>query len=287
VLRRARGRCEDACSEVRMKSLRGGLVALVCTLLATGAWAQPARKRVLYIGQTKGFQHDTVPYAAGTLWKLGKETGLWETYIRTDCQLITKKKLTGNAKNLSFFDVVVFYTTGELDMDEEQKADLLSFIRDDGKGFLGIHSATDTFYKWPDYGEMIGGYFDHHPWNVFDAPLIVEDPEFPGMKHLPRAFTLKDEIYQVRDFSRERVRVLVRLDETKLDYSRPNIKRADKDFAVIWARNYGKGRVIYNGLGHVYEVWDNPDIQKMIVEHMKWLMGMISGDAAPRPRPAQ
>jgi type 1 glutamine amidotransferase len=270
-----------------MKSLRLSLVALVCGLLVTGAWAQPARKRVLYVGQSKGFQHDTVSYAAGTIWKLGKETGLWETYIRTDCQLITKKKLTGNAKNLNFFDVVIFYTTGELDMDEEQKADLLSFIRDDGKGFLGIHSATDTFYKWPEYGEMIGGYFDHHPWNVFEAPLIVEDPDFPGMKFLPRAFTLKDEIYQVRDFSRQRVRVLVRLDETKLDYSRPNIKRADKDFAVIWARNYGKGRVIYNGLGHTYEVWDNPDIQKMIVEHMKWLMGMTPGDATPRPRPAQ
>ena len=56
---------------------------------------------------------------------------------------------------------------------------------------------------------------------------------------------------------------------------------------MIWARNSGKGRVFYNGLGHVYEVWDNPDIQKMIVEHMKWLMGMIPGDATPRPRPAQ
>ncbi|MDW8131419.1 MAG: ThuA domain-containing protein, partial [Bryobacterales bacterium] len=144
-----------------MRSSRHGLVLLLCLWLAGGLWAQQARKKVLYIGQTKGFQHDTVPYAAGTIWKLGRETGLWDTYIRTDCQLLTKQKLTGNAKNLNFFDVVVFYTTGELDMDEQQKADLLSFVRDDGKGFLGIHSATDTFYKWPEYGEMIGGSFDH------------------------------------------------------------------------------------------------------------------------------
>lgn len=249
--------------------------------------AQTAKKKLLFIGQTKGFQHDSVSHAAGTLWKLGQESGIWDTYIKTDCQLVTKQKLTGNAKNLNFFDAVAFYTTGELDMDEQQKADLLSFLRDDGKGFLGIHSATDTFYKWPAYGEMIGGYFDFHPWNTFEAPLVVEDPDFPGMKFLPRTFTMRDEIYQVKNFSRERVRVLLRLDETKLDYSRPNIHRTDKDFAVIWARTYGKGRVIYNGLGHLEAVWDRPDIQKMIVEHVKWLMGLVPGDATPRPRPAR
>jgi len=267
---------------------RYAVAAMVTVLLSCGSVsAQQARKKLLFIGQTKGFQHDSVSYAAGTLWKLGNETGIWDTYIKTDCQLVTKQKLTGNAKNLNFFDAVAFYTTGELDMDEQQKADLLSFVRDDGKGFLGIHSATDTFYKWPAYGEMIGGYFDHHPWNVFEAPLLVEDPDFPGMKFLPRSFSLKDEIYQTKDFSREKVRVLLRLDESKLDYSRPNIHRTDKDFAVIWARNYGKGRVIYNGLGHVEAVWDRPDIQKMIVEHVKWLMGLVTGDATPRPRPSR
>ena len=64
----------------------------------------------------------------------------------------------------------------------QQKKDLLSFVHDDGKGFVGVHSAIDTFYKWPEYGEMIGGYFNDHPWGVFDAPVIVEDPEFPGMQ---------------------------------------------------------------------------------------------------------
>ena len=65
-------------------------------------------------------------------------------------------------------------------MDDQQKADFLSFIHDDGKGFIGIHSATITFTKWPEYGEMIGGYFDEHPWGTFDAPIMVEDPAFPG-----------------------------------------------------------------------------------------------------------
>ncbi|HPQ16688.1 MAG TPA: ThuA domain-containing protein, partial [Bryobacteraceae bacterium] len=63
------------------------------------------------------------------------------------------------------------------------------------------------------------------------------------------------------------------------------VHRTDKDFAVIWVRNYGKGRVMYNGLGHVEAVWDRSDIQKMLVEHVKWLMGMVPGDATPRPMP--
>ena len=103
---------------------------------------------------------------------------------------LTKKKLEFNAKNLNDFDAVLFYTGGTLEMDDQQKADFLSFIHDDGKGFIGIHSATITFTNWPEYGEMIGGYFDEHPWGTFDAPIIVEDPEFPGMSQWPHSFVI-------------------------------------------------------------------------------------------------
>jgi type 1 glutamine amidotransferase len=107
---------------------------------------------------------------------------------------------------------VAFFTDGDLDMDDSQKADLLSFVRDDGKGFIGIHSAAITFTSWPEYGKMLGGYFDGHPWGEFQAPLVVEDPNFPGMTRLSQNFTLHDEIYQIKDFSRANVRVLLRLD---------------------------------------------------------------------------
>jgi hypothetical protein len=269
-----------------MELLRMAMIGVLGAMVAGTLGAQPpAKKRLLFIGQSKGFHHDSVSQAAGTLWKLGQETGLWDTYIQTDCQLVTKKKLELNAKNLNFFDAVAFFTSGELDMDESQKADLLSFVKEDGKGFIAIHSGTDTFYQWPEYGEMVGGYFDQHPWGTFDAPLVVEDPNFPGMQFLPKAFVMKDEIYQSKSFSREKVRVLLKLDAGKLDLTNPRVHRTDQDFAVIWARTYGKGRVMYDGLGHVEAVWDRPDIQKMYVEHIKWLMGTIPGDATPRPKP--
>jgi type 1 glutamine amidotransferase len=248
--------------------------------------AQPAKKKkILAIGEVEGFQHDSVSHGLATIERLGRETGLWDTYIRTDAQLLTKKKLEGNAKTLGYFDAVVFYTTGELKMDDQQKADLMSFIKDDGKGFIGIHSATDTFYKWPEYGEMIGGYFDDHPWGTFNAPVIVEDREFPGMKEFPEQFVILDEIYQYKNYSRDKVRVLMRLDPSKLDLASKRVHRTDGDFAVGWVKNYGKGRVYYTNLGHRDETYDRPDIQKMLIEGVKWALGMTQADATPRPKP--
>jgi type 1 glutamine amidotransferase len=158
-------------------------------------------------------------------------------------------------------------------------------VRDEGKGFIAVHSATDTFYNWPEYGEMVGGYFDLHPWNTFEAPVVVEDSTHPTSAHFPKEFRTLDEIYQVRNYSREKVRVLMRLDETKIDLTNKNVRRSDKDFAVTWVKEFGKGRVFYSTFGHTFESWDRPDMQKMWLEAVKWCMKLTNGDATPRPRP--
>ena len=266
------------------------VIALLTTLLSSVVFAQAAEKpkrNLLFIGQAKGYQHESISTAMATLYNLGRSSGLWNTYLRTDCTAITKKPLKWEAKNLDSFDAIVFFTDGDLDLDESQKADLLSFVRDDGKGFIGIHSAAITFTGWPAYGQMLGGYFDGHPWGQFNAPLVVEDSRFPGMKHFPRAFTLFDEIYQIKNFSRDDVRVLLSLDPAKLDLTKSGVKRTDNDFAVIWAKEFGKGRVLYNGLGHVQAMWERPDIQAMWLEMVQWAMGMLPGDAKPQPKPAE
>ncbi len=273
-----------------MKRLLCLVVALVSVGSKPGVMAQTPVKptrNLLVIGQSKGYQHESISTAMATLYQLGRNSGLWNTYFRTDCTAITRKPLKWEAKNLDAFDAVAFFTDGDLDMDESQKADLLSFVRDDGKGFMGIHSASITFTSWPEYGHMLGGCFDGHPWGQFDAPLVVEDSKFPGMQYFPASFVLQDEIYQIKDFSRENVRVLLSLDPEKLDLTRKGVKRTDKDFAVIWARNYGKGRVLYNGLGHVQAVWERPDFQRMLTEMVQWSMGLIPGDATPRAQSAK
>ena len=242
-------------------------------------------KQLLVIGEEKGYRHEAVSHAMATIERLGRETGLWRTTLRTDSEALTKKKLEYNAKNLNDFDAVLFFTGGDLEMDAQQKADFISSIHDDGKGFIGVHSAAITFVGWPEYGDMIGGYYDEHPWLTFDAPIIVEDPSFPGMQQFPRSFVLRDEIYQMRNYSRDKVRVLMRLNVSRLDMKNKNVHRSDGDFAVTWAKMYGKGRVYYTSLGHVDANWDKPEFQQMITEAIKWTMRLSNTDVTSRPLP--
>jgi type 1 glutamine amidotransferase len=270
---------------MRIVRLAGPLAAVACLGVGLSAQAPATRKKVLVIGEEKGYRHEAVTHAMVTIDKLGRDSGLWDTVIRTDTEPLTKKKLEYNAKNLNDFDAIVFYTGGTLEMDDAKRADFISAIRDDGKGFVGIHSATITFTGWPDYGEMIGGYFDEHPWNTFDAPVVVEDPAFPGMKAWGPSFVLTDEIYQMKNFSRANTRVLMRLDASKLDLANPRVHRTDKDFAVAWAKMYGKGRVFYTTLGHVEANWDKPQMQTMITEAIKWALRLVDADVTPRAIP--
>lgn len=215
-----------------MRKARVAILALFASALATLTLAQttarpaPSRdkqvhlKHILVIGQTNGWEHDSVSDGMVAIYNMGRESGLWEAILRTDTELITKKDLGGrNTENLDFFDAIVFVsTTGELDLDDNQKKDMMSFIKDDGKGFVGVHAALDTNYKWPEYGEMIGGWFDQHPWMTFNAPIINEAPGFPAVSDFPHAFTKWDEIYQPKEWSRDKVNVLLSLDPSKLNY---------------------------------------------------------------------
>ena len=253
-----------------------------------GLRGQNRPKRLLAIGDQhrKDYQHDAVSHALATIERLGRESGAYLTDIRTDTQALTKHPIAfaektvlskPNYRTLNDYDAVFFYTIGELELTPQQKADFLSFIRDDGKGFIGAHSANDTFFTWPEFGEMIGGYFDDHPWDVFDAPVIVEAPDFPAMKAFPARFTIRDEIYQVKNFSRDKVRVLARLDADKLNFNNTRVHRKDRDFPVAWARQYGKGKVFYSTFGHSDESWDRKDVQQMYLEAIRWSMGLVKG----------
>jgi type 1 glutamine amidotransferase len=269
--------------------LSAGLEALAQSAPAAVKPTPPAGKvprHVLVIGATKGFQHDSVPDAMAAVYNMGRESGLWDAILRTDVDLITKKPLTKNGKNLDYFDAIVFASpTGELDLNEEQKAALLSFVHDDGKGYVGIHAAIDTMYTWPDYGKMTGGYFDEHPWMTFNAPIRNEGGDFPATKHFPASFHKYDEIYQPKDWSRSDVNVLLSLDPSKLDYNNPRVHRQDHDFAVAWSKMYGKGRVFYSTLGHTTDSWKDSDIRTMYFEAIKWSLGMTDGSTASHPAP--
>lgn len=220
-----------------------------------------AKHKVLYLTHSAGFKHEVLPLSEQILKQIGERSGAFEVTATQDCSALSRD-------GLKPYDAVVFYTTGELPISDAQKAAFLDFIRS-GKGFVGIHSATDTFYKWPEYGELIGGYFDQHPWHQ-EVTINVEDPQHPATHHLQKTFKLTDEIYQFKDFSRSRVHVLLSLDASSVDLNKPAVHRTDKDFALAWCRNYGSGRVFYTALGHRPEVWQDERFQQLILGAVRW-----------------
>jgi uncharacterized protein len=223
-----------------------------------------AGHKVLYLTHSAGWKHDVLPLSEQILKQLGERSGVFEVTATQDCSLLSRD-------NLKQYDAVVFYTTGELPVSGEQKTAFLDFIKS-GKGFVGIHSATDTFYNWPEYGELIGGYFDQHPWHQ-EVTVKVEDQHHLSTRHLGGSFKIKDEIYQFRDFSRDRVQVLLSLDTSSVDLTLPAVHRKDKDFALAWRRNYGRGRVFYTALGHRAEVWQDERFQQHLIGALRWAMG--------------
>jgi uncharacterized protein len=234
-------------------------------------------------------QHDSTSHALSVIERLGYETGTYFTYIRTDSNIIsyTPQMTTGQpasgGPNLAMADGIFFLGHREVDINTDQKAALLKFVHDDGKGFVAAHVASTSFMSWPEFGEMLGGRFDEHPWGVTEAPVIVEDQTFPGMKFFQPVFDMREEFYQISGFSTDKSRILMRLDTSKLDMKAQGVQAADAPYALTWAKMYGKGRVYYSALGHDAATWDNPDIQRMWFEAIKWSLGLTEADVTPRP----
>jgi hypothetical protein len=278
------------------RALAAALAAGVVVLAAAMPHAQPRKHVLAWADVRNGYQHDSISHAVATVERLGRESGAYDTFIRTDSQLITKHPITFpagtgiatgetfNVRNLDYFDAIFFFGVREIDLSAEQRADLLSFVRDDGKGFVAAHSAATAFFSWPEFGEMLGGRFDEHPWGIADGTVVVDDAAFPAMRHLPRAKVFRDELYQIKDFSRDKIRVLAHLDASKLDLTKPLVHRKDGDFPAAWAKTYGKGRVFYSILGHEAEDWDNPALSKMYFEAIRWALRLVDGDATPLRR---
>jgi hypothetical protein len=248
----------DRCAALPVVALAAAL-ALAWTLAPAAA---PKRK-LLYLNHSAGFKHQTAATSGPIVQEIGEKSGAFAATVTDDCGALT-------AENLKQYDAVLFYTTGELPVSDQQKQALLDFVRS-GKGFAGIHSATDTFCKWPEYGELIGGYFDKHPWHQ-DVRVRVEDGKHPATRHLGEAFTIKDEIYQFRNWSRDKVHVLLSLDPASVDLNAKDVHRTDKDFAIAWTRQYGKGRVFYTALGHRAEVWADERYQTHLLNGLRWVM---------------
>ena len=253
-----------------MRSLRARtllpLVAFAFVFAFLCAASAPARAeerpaRILYFTHSAGYRHDVIPASREVLTRIGETEPRFKVVASEDVSVFT-------AENLRGFGAVMFFTTGELPMSDLQKKALTDFVSGGG-GFLGVHSATDTFYQWPEYGRLIGGYFDQHPWHQ-SVSIEVADPVDPLTARLGRSLTLFDEIYQIRDFDAAGSHVLLRLDPASVDLGRENVHRHPYGWPLAWTRAYGGGRVFYSALGHEEGVWRDARFQAMLHNAVLW-----------------
>jgi uncharacterized protein len=246
-----------------------------------------ARKRVLAWADTRNgqAQHESVGHALAVIERLGYDSGMWDTFIRTDSNIIAKapKKTDGSpasgGPSLSNVDAIFFMGHREVQLDAAQKEELLSFVRE-GHGFVAAHVALTAFESWPEFGELIGARFDQHPISG-PGTIINESPDFPATRHFAPSFPFSDEFYQPKEISREKVEVLLRLDLTNVP-ANPSL-HLNGDYPLAWAKMYGKGRVFFGSFAHSSATWDMRDVQQMYFEAMRWALGL--NDAEPKPHP--
>lgn len=274
---------------LRREFLVGGLTASLAAGFPLG-WrralaAGQKKKRVLYFTRSAGFEHSVVQRQGGQL--AHSEKILVELGQRAGFEVVCTKDGRVFDEDLDKFDAIAFYTSGDLTrpdkygnppMSPTGKQRLLDAIAA-GKGFVGFHSATDTFHSRGDqidpYIAMIGGEFITHGRQQ-EATLINTSPKFPGMAKIGQRLRLLEEWYAMKNFAPDLHVIFVQETEGMVDdcYQRP-------PFPATWARMHGKGRVYYTSLGHREDIWTNPVVQEIILGAFAWVLGEVDADIPP------
>lgn len=269
-----------------------GAAEKIAEALPAEAYAKPQKARKLLVfSRTNGYRHASIATGKLALTELGRRTGAFEAVVSDDLSNFEKGKI-------GEFDAICFLSTTQNPFspteaeakemsDEEKEAaekyemalkdSLMGYVKDGG-GFVGIHAATDTFYEWAEYGQMINGFFDGHPWNANTKVSIKVEP---GQEEhaLAKMFggeniEFNEEIYQHKDpYDSSKVHMLLRLDPEKSDMNVKGLKREDKDWGVAWARNWEDGKVFYCSIGHNHEMYWNPKILRHYLAGIQWAMG--------------
>ncbi|MEO5804161.1 MAG: ThuA domain-containing protein [Verrucomicrobiota bacterium] len=261
--------------------------------------AEAKSKRILFFSKSSGFEHSVIKksgeepsHAEKILTEIGAKNNIEFTF--------TKNGLVFTPSNIAKYDAFFFYTTGDLTeegkdknppMSPEGKAAFLEAIKK-GKGFIGTHSATDTFHspgnkehgearyqpdadKTDPYVKMIGAEFIKHGEQQ-TSRMIVADKKFPGMSAVKQDFAPLEEWYSLKNFAPD-LHVLLIQDTAGMRnnmYQRP-------PYPVTWARMHGKGRVFYTSMGHREDIWTNPVFQEVLAGGINWAVGNVNADVKP------
>lgn len=246
-----------------------------------------AAKKILFFSKCNEYEDDMVRRtgaglspAEAVLAELGKRNHLQFTF--------TKDGSVFTPENIAKYDAFCFFTSGDVTqpggdgnppMTAAGKAALLQAIAG-GRGFIGIHSAANTFTSGPQgvdpYIQMLGGELKVRVRGMEPAHQIVVDTNFPGMGAVPAAFAPVEEWYALKNFSTN-LHVLLVQDTGSMvrgEYYAPN-------YPSTWVQQYGQGRVFYTSMGHQREVWNSPVFEQMLAGGLKWVVRDVDADVTP------
>ncbi|MBE8714869.1 ThuA domain-containing protein [Sphingobacterium hungaricum] len=215
--------------------------------------------KVLIFTKTAGFRHESIPKGTEVLSKLLKDNSFQVEHTE-ESSVFTPEKLN------QFSCVIFLNTTGDI-LDASQKNAFEQYIQA-GHGFVGIHAASDTEYSWPWYGQLVGGYFMSHP-AVQEAKIDVVNHKHPATQHLQKVWMHKDEWYDFKDVQKDKLTLLMLLDETSYKGG-----KMGKFHPISWFHQFDGGRSFYTGLGHTNESYDSPAFQQHVLGGILWAMGL-------------
>ena len=226
---------------------------------------------VLVFTKTVGFYHDSKPNAIKAFYEIAHENK-WQITFTEDSTMFSEKEL-------SKYNVMVFLlTTGNNLLNDEEKTALQTYV-ENGGGFVGVHSATDTEYKWPWYERLVGAHFLGHP-PVHEGKLIIEKRNHPATKCFGAdTMKWKDEFYSFDRNPRKNgnMEVLVSIDEKSYNIDEnlwfKNVNIVMGDHPLIWCQHIGRGRSFLTSLGHTAELYDNDMFRKHLTGAMMWAAG--------------
>jgi hypothetical protein len=233
--------------------------------------SQSQKLNILVFTKTLGYFHESIPNAIKAFYEIAHKNK-WKITFTEDSLFFTEKEL-------SKYNVVVFLlTSGDSLLNDEEKLAFQKYI-EGGGGFLGVHSATDTEFKWPWFEKLAGAYFLGHP-PVHEGKLIIENRNNPATVCFGADSVIwKEEYYSFDRDPRKNsnVKVLVSIDEKSYNINEnpwfKNVNLVMGDHPLIWCQNIGRGRSFITSLGHQAESYDNEMIRKHLTGALLWAAG--------------
>lgn len=241
------------------------LIALISITMTmtTALFAQTANLNVLLFTKTAGYRHASIPAGIKMMNELSHERN-WTLTATEDAEIFTSDLL-------SHFDVVVFISPTKETLNDKQRECFKAFM-EKGKGFVGVHAATDCEFTWPWYGRLVGAYFKTHP-RLQEATIIIENDTHPAMTPFKgmKTYHTFDEWYSFTENPRGKVTVLATLDEKSLNEESLKDKSWQMgDHPLIWYQEIGNVRSFYTAFGHTDESFQNPKVREHIGQAVDW-----------------